>query len=80
MMASARAPDLARPSDYIRRVMPDWEEPPVHIDLVMLDATVSAGRNTLIQDGFLCALRDASVIALAARYGDPVELLEAHID
>lgn len=72
--------DLARPSDYIRRVMPDWEEPPVHMDLVMLDATVSAGPNTLIQDGFLCALRDASVIALAARYGDPVELLEAHID
>ena len=46
----------------------------------MLDATISAGPNTLVQDGFLCALRDASVIALAARVGDPVELLEAHID
>ena len=46
----------------------------------MLDATISAGPNTLVQDGFLCAFRDASVIALAARVGDPVELLEAHID
>lgn len=71
--------DLAKPSDYIRRVMPDWEEPPVHMDLVALDATVTAGPNTLIQDGFLCALRDASVIACAARYGDPVELLEAQV-
>ena len=23
--------DLAKPSDYIRKVMPDWEEPPVHM-------------------------------------------------
>jgi hypothetical protein len=71
--------DLARPSDYIRRVMPDWEEPPVHMDLITLDGTVTAGGQTLIKDGFLCALRDPSVIALAARYGDPVELLEAQV-
>jgi hypothetical protein len=60
--------------------MPDWEEPPVHMDLITLDSTVTAGPNTLIQDGFLCALRDASVIELARRYGDPVELLEAQVD
>jgi hypothetical protein len=68
--------DLVKPSDYIRRVMPDWEEPPVHMDLVTLDATVTAGDNLLIERGFLCALRDPSVVELAARYGDPVEVLE----
>ena len=72
--------DLARSSDYIRRVMPDWEEPPVHMDLVMLDATVTAGDKLLIDQGFLCALRDESVVAMARRYGDPVELLEAFVD
>lgn len=68
--------DLARPSDYIRKVMPDWEEPPVHMDLVMLDMTVTAGRNLLIDQGFLCALRDPDVVEAARGYGDPVELLE----
>lgn len=69
--------DLAKPSDYIRRVMPDWEEPPVHMDLITLDSTVTAGDALVIDRGFLCALRDASVIQVASRYGDPVELLEA---
>ena len=68
--------DLARPSDYIRRVMPQWEEPPVHQDLVTFDTTVTAGANTVIDRGFLMALRDPAVVALAARYGDPVDLLE----
>lgn len=72
--------DLAKPSDYIRRVMPDWEEPPVHMDLVTFDATVTAGDNVLIRDGFLCALRDPAVVEAAARYGDPVALLEAGVD
>jgi hypothetical protein len=71
--------DLARPSDYIRRVMPDWEEPPVHMDLVTLDSTVTAGEHQLIDRGFLCALRDESVVEIAANYGDPVELLEAAV-
>ena len=71
--------DLAKPSEYIRRVMPDWEEPPVHMDLIMLDATVTAGGNILIDRGFLCALKDPSVVEMAARFGDPVELLEAHV-
>jgi hypothetical protein len=72
--------DLVRPADYIRKTLPDWEEPPVHVDLVMLDATVRAGDALLIDQGFLCALRDPEVIALAAVYGDPVELLEAGVD
>lgn len=72
--------DLLKPNDYIRRVMPDWEEPPIHMDLVTLDSTVTAGDNLLIDRGFLCALRDESVVAMASRYGDPVELLEAHVD
>lgn len=69
--------DLAKPSDYIRRVMPNWEEPPVHQDLIAFDMTVSAGGETIIDKGFLMALRDPSVIEMAKRYGDPVELLEA---
>lgn len=68
--------DLVKPADYIRRTMPDWEEPPIHVDLVILDATVTAGNNRLIDKGFLCALRDPEVVAMAQNYGDPLELLE----
>ena len=71
--------DLARPADFIRRTMPDWEEPPIHVDLVTLDATVTAGEALLIAKGFLCALRDPEVVAMAERYGDPIELLEATV-
>ena len=71
--------DLAKPSDYIMRVMPQWEEPPVHMDLVCMDSTVTADGVPLISAGFLCALRDAAVIDLAAKYGNPVELLETAI-
>lgn len=69
--------DLAKPCDYIRRVMPEWEEPPVHMDLVAFDTTVTAGDARLITGGFLESLRDPAVVAMAARYGDPVDLLEA---
>ncbi|MGQ0651990.1 MAG: hypothetical protein ACT4P4_06940 [Betaproteobacteria bacterium] len=69
--------DLARPSDYIRRVMPNWEEPPVHQDLIAFDMTVTAGGETIIDRGFLVALRDPAVVEMAKRYGDPLELLEA---
>jgi hypothetical protein len=69
--------DLAQPSDWIRRHMPHWEEPPVHQDLIVLDATVTAGEETIIDQGFLCALRDPAVVQAAARYGDPVSMLEA---
>ena len=72
--------DLAKPSDYLRRTLPDWEEPPVHMDLVTFDSTVTAGENLLIKEGFLCALRDPAVVAAASVYGDPIELLEAWVD
>ena len=72
--------DLVKPSEWIRRVMPDWEEPPVHMDLITFDSTVEAvtpqGRSSLINTGFLAALRDPEVIKAAAMYGDPVALLE----
>jgi len=68
--------DLAKPSDYIRRVMPNWEEPPVHQDLIAFDMTVTAGNEPIIERGFLVALRDPAVVEMAKRYGDPVELLE----
>jgi hypothetical protein len=72
--------DLAKPSPYIKRVMPNWEEPPVHMDLVTFDSTVDAGSSRLISDGFLDALRDPAVVEMAARYGDPVDLLESWPD
>ena len=68
--------DLAKPSDYIRRVMPEWEEPPVHMDLIAFDATVTAGNAMLIDGGFLQALKSPAVVEMASRYGDPVDLLE----
>ena len=72
--------DLAKPCDYIRRVMPEWEEPPIHMDLVCFDTTVTAGNTPLIEDGFLCSLRDPQVVEMASRFGDPVDLLEAWPD
>ena len=72
--------DLAKPSAYIKKVMPNWEEPPVHMDLVTFDSTLDAGSSRLISDGFLEALRDPSVVEMAARYGDPVDLLESWPD
>jgi len=72
--------DLEKPSAYIKKVMPNWEEPPVHMDLVTFDSTVDAGANRLVSDGFLDALRDPAVVAMAGRYGDPVDLLESWPD
>jgi hypothetical protein len=63
-------------SEYLRRVMPYWEEPHVHMDMVTFDTTVTAGNRTVIDKGFLMALRDPQVVAAAGRYGDPVDLLE----
>jgi hypothetical protein len=67
----------AGPSDYIRRTMPNWEEPPVHMDLVTFDSTVTAGNQVVIDEGFLMSLRDPKVVQAAMPYGDPIELLEA---
>lgn len=64
-------------SPYLRRVMPNWEEPHIHMDLVTFDSTVTAGNRTLIDEGYMMSLKDPEVIKAAERYGDPVELLEA---
>lgn len=71
--------DLAKPSDFIRKIMPNWEEPPVHQDLVTFDTTVTAGDNLVIDAGFLTALRDPEVVRAAVAYGDPVDLLEGFV-
>lgn len=68
--------DLAKPSEYILRTMPQWEEPPVHMDLVTLDSTVQVDGKSLIDSGFLTALRDPAVRAAAGKFGNPIELLE----
>jgi hypothetical protein len=67
-------------SEYLRRAIPNWEEPHIHMDLVTFDTTVKAGNTTLIDNGFLMSLKDEKVVEAAARYGDPVELLEAYAD
>ena len=71
--------DLVKPSDYILRTMPQWEEPPIHMDLVTLDSTVTVEGQSLIEGGFLTALRDPAVRAAAEKFGNPVELLETAI-
>lgn len=72
--------ELAKPCNYIKKVMPNWEEPPIHMDLVTFDSTVVAGNNLLIDKGFLMALRDPQVVATANRFGDAVDLLEGWPD
>lgn len=67
-----------QPSEYLRRVMPNWEEPHIHMDLVTYDSTVVAGNRTLVEDGYLASLRDPAVVAMAEQYGDPLELLEGY--
>jgi hypothetical protein len=47
--------------------------------LVTFDTTVTAGENVVIDAGFLAALRDPAVVAAAAVYGDPVDLLEGFV-
>ncbi len=68
--------DMVQPSDYVRRMMPNWEEPPVHMDLVSFDNTVRAGESMLVDNGFLTALKAPHVVEAASRYGDAVDLLE----
>lgn len=67
-----------KPSGYLRRVMPNWEEPHIHMDLVAFDGTVTAGNRVMVDGGFLLSLADAAVIAMAETYGDPVELLQSY--
>ena len=68
--------DLAKPSDFIRKVMPNCEEPPLHQDIVTFDTTVTAAENLVIDAGFLTALRDSAVVAAASAYGDAVDLFK----
>lgn len=72
--------ELAKPCTYIKKVMPNWEEPPIHMDLVAFDSTVVAGNSLLIDNGFLMALLDPQVVAMASRFGDAVDLLEGWPD
>ena len=72
--------DSAKPSAFMARRVPKWEEPHTHQDCVVFDMTVKVGNTTLIDNGFLMALRDPEVIEAARRYGDPVELLETFVE
>lgn len=72
--------NYAKRSDYLRRTIPYWEEPPTHMDLASFDTTVRAGNATLIDNGFLMALRAPDVVEAARRYGDPVDLLEGFVE
>ena len=67
---------LREPSAWLRTRLPQWEEPPTHLDLVVHDATVRAGGHLLIDNGDLLALHDPAVLEAAARFGDPLVLLE----
>ncbi len=72
--------NYTKPSHYLRRVVPNWEEPPLHQDLATFDTTVKLGNVTLIDNGFLMALQSPQVVAAASRYGDPVDLLESFVE
>jgi hypothetical protein len=72
--------DLRAPSDWLRRALPRWEEPPVHVDLVLHDATVQIDGVPLVEAGRLVALDDPAVHAAAAAYGDPLDVLASADD
>jgi hypothetical protein len=72
--------NYTNPSSYLRRTVPNWEEPPLHQDLATFDTTVKLGNTTLIDNGFLMALRAPQVVEAARRYGDPMELLESFVE
>jgi hypothetical protein len=61
-------------------MVPRWEEPHTHQDCVAFDMTVKLGNTTLIDNGFLMALRDPKVVEAASKHGDPIELLEAFVE
>ncbi len=64
----------------MHRQVPRWEEPHTHQDCVVFDMTVKLGNITMIDNGFLLALRDPQVVSEASKYGDPVELLESFVE
>lgn len=71
--------DLPLPSTYMRRALPEWEEPAIHHDLCVFDLSATAGNNLIIDRGFLTALREPEVVAAAQFYGDPLTLLEGTV-
>jgi hypothetical protein len=72
--------DSNRPSEFMHRKVPKWEEPHTHQDCVVFDMTVKVGNTAMIDNGFLMALRDPQVVAEAKKYGDPVDLLESFVE
>jgi len=68
--------NLPHNSDFLSGQMPDWPEPPEHLDMVLLDATVTINGAAVVEDGVLCATRDPDIRAEAARYGDAAYLLD----
>ena len=72
--------DADRPSEFMHRQVPKWEEPHTHQDCVVFDMTVKVGNTMMIDNGFLMALRDPQVVKEASQYGDPVELLESFVE
>ena len=72
--------NYTKPSNYLRRMIPHWEEPHLHQDLATFDTTVKLDNVTLIDNGFLMALQSSNVVEMASRYGDPVELLESFVE
>jgi hypothetical protein len=69
--------DLDHEDDFIKRTLPDWPEPPVHMDVAIHDADVSINDKPIVANGRLLALDNAAVRTLASRYGDPVRLLDS---
>jgi hypothetical protein len=72
--------DADRPSEFMHRQVPKWEEPHTHQDCVVFDMTVKVGNTVMIDNGFLMALRDPQVVKAASQYGDPVDLLESFVE
>ena len=68
--------NLVKDADKIDMLMPDWPEPPEHIDLVFLDMTVTVNGQVALKDGRLAAIDDKEVRQAASRYGSPSYLLE----
>ena len=68
--------DLPRPSAYLSGVLPDWPEPPEHVDAVLLDATVTINGAIVVDKGVLQATRDPEIRTATARYGRPEYLLD----
>ena len=65
------APTRTGRANSCTRQVPRWEEPHTHQDCVVFDATVKVGNTTLIDNGFLMALRDPQVVKEAEQVRRP---------